>query len=94
MIPRLPVEAVRHAMSEGDWDAASSLLASHDDAVQRKLESGTLSADELAQWQSLLVEQLELLAELQTARDRTGQRLRELAQQRRGMNAYLRGALE
>ncbi|TWI09024.1 hypothetical protein [Aerolutibacter ruishenii] len=93
MIPKLPVEAVRRAMSEGDWEASSNLLATHDAAVQRTLESATLTAEDLSQWQSLLVEQLELLAELQVARDQTGQRLREMAQQRRGMNAYLRGAL-
>lgn len=93
MIPHLPVEAVRRAMSEGDWDAASALLASHDDAVLRKLQGEPLTPAVLAQWQALLAQQLGLLAELQSARDETARRLRELSQQRRGMNAYLSGAL-
>ncbi|GAB3748335.1 flagellar protein FliT [Lysobacter olei] len=92
-IPELPAEAVRAAIAKSDWEAASALLAAYDDAVKQRMDDGPMDAQMLAQWQSLLVQQLELLAELQAARDETGRRLRELSQQRRGMNAYLSGTL-
>lgn len=94
MIPSLPTDSLHEAMAEGRWDVASDLLAEHGEAVRRGLERGPVSAQTLSRWQELLARQLDLLAQLQAARESTGQRLRELAQQRRGMNAYLRGVLE
>lgn len=93
MTPVLPVEAIRQAVAEGDYDAAHALLSAHEAELRAAVDDGSLAEARCREtWLELLAAQRGLIDDLRTARDEAGRALDQLGRDRRGMAAYLKGA--
>lgn len=88
----LPVDALRLAIGQCDWDTAHTLLAEHETRLRELLGSGDgAAAAGLEALAELLSAQRGLIEDLRSARDEAGRKLEELGDRRRGVAAYLQG---
>lgn len=89
----LPVDAIRQAIRDGDWDAAHALLAEHEAALRNAFEGGSAAETACrASWLELLAAQRAMIDELRGARDEASRALDRMGRDRRGMAAYLEDA--
>lgn len=90
MIPLLPADEVRAAISAEDWELASGLLQAHDGRVVAALSGVDFTTEPRAPWVDLLAAQRALAAELLAARDEVARALGKLGQDQRGARAWQR----
>ncbi|MEG3192963.1 hypothetical protein [Lysobacter sp. D1-1-M9] len=88
MIPTLPVRQVRSALDAGDWEAAASLISTHETELRDAIaaEGSSARTEPLL---ALLHAQRAFLEELKTARDDAAHQLQQLGRDHRGAQAYL-----
>lgn len=92
MIPALPVEAIRDAITRDDWATAEALIAEHEAALRESCTHASVAEARCREsWLQLLAAQRGLMDELRDARDEAGRALDRLGRDRRGMSAYLQG---
>lgn len=89
----LPVDAVRDAIRQGDWDAALALIAAHESELRAAFADGSAAENGCRQaWLDLLAAQRALIEELSAARDDASRALERMGRDRRAVSAYLQDA--
>lgn len=89
----LPVDAIRDAIRDGDFDAAHALIEAHEARLRDALEGGTAAEKGCREaWMDLLAAQRGLIEELRTARDDAARALERMGRDRRAVSAYLQDA--
>jgi hypothetical protein len=89
-MPVLPVDAIRQAMAANDWPQAAELLAMHQHELAGALSRIDWAKADRGPWMDLLLAQRQLIAEIETQRDRVGIALARLHDDHRGARAWLR----
>lgn len=86
----LPVDAIREAIRDGDWEAAHALIATHETQLREAFADGSAAEKNCREaWMDLLAAQRGLIDELRAARDDAARALERMGRDRRAVSAYL-----